>query len=131
MKVQSTIRYMRVSASQLTLNGVNKTTCHSLHAFHDFMRQCTLPSLKETRTEVLNVSLLKIHFLYFKNDWQNSLCDSKVDKAIQAAGALDLHYQADISIVLFLLSNYNVTDQAYAVVHTVLRISSLHRIIYS
>lgn len=59
----------QLPTSWLTLNGINKTSCNSLHTFHEFMRQGTLPSLKETRTEVLDASWLKIHSLHLKIDF--------------------------------------------------------------
>lgn len=68
------MRYVRLStlhlpSPRLTLNGVNKTAGHSLHAFHELVGQGALPGLK-TR-EVLNASLLQIHFFYLKLMWQN------------------------------------------------------------
>lgn len=61
--------FSMLSGSQLTLDSINKTTCDSLHTFHELTRQCTLPSLKEMRMEVLSAPLLKENLLHFEVAW--------------------------------------------------------------
>lgn len=76
------------------------------------MRQGALPSLEETRTQVLSVSMLKIHFSYFKTDLAKSVTDATAAKSTYEADALDLHDRADLSTLLVLSSSRNTTSGA-------------------